>query len=88
MVGREGAPSRPTKPTSIDGGRQAVRERSSPTMEPTPVIVTEMLLRSSNRVDTFPIELSQLRDHVDNGFIHFEGRVNRSRETENFLHGD
>ena len=47
-----------------------------------------MLQRLSNRVDTFSIELSQLRDHVDNGFGHFEGRVNRSRETENFLRGE
>jgi hypothetical protein len=44
-----------------------------------------MLQRLSNRVDTFSIELSQLRDHVDNGFTHFEGRANISRETENFL---
>jgi hypothetical protein len=50
--------------------------------------VTEMLQRLSNRVDTFSIELSQLRDHVDNGFSHFEGRVNRSRETENFHRGE
>jgi hypothetical protein len=57
-------------------------------MEPMSVHVTEMLQCLSNRVDTFPIELSQLRDHVDNGFINFEGRVNRSRETENFLRGE
>jgi hypothetical protein len=55
-------------------------------MEPMSVHVTEMLQRLSNRVDTFSTELSQLlRDHVDDGFIHFEGRVNISRETENFL---
>jgi hypothetical protein len=54
-------------------------------MEPMSVHVTEMLQRLSNRIDTSSIELSQLRDHVDNGFRHFEGRVNRSRETENFL---
>jgi hypothetical protein len=57
-------------------------------MEPMSVHITEMLQRLSNRVDTFSIELSQLRDHVDNGFRHFEGRVNRSRETENFLRGE
>jgi hypothetical protein len=39
-------------------------------MEPLSVHVTEMLQRLSNRVDTFLIELSQLRDHVDNGFRH------------------
>jgi hypothetical protein len=65
-----------------------MREGSSPTMEPMPVHVTEMLQRLSNRVDTFSIDLSQMRDHVDNGFRHFEGRVNRSRETENFLRGE
>jgi len=84
----EGAPSGPTQPTSTDGRRQTVREGSSPTMEPMSVHVTEMLQRLSNRVDTFSTELSQLRDHVDNGFRHFEGRVNRSRETENFLRGE
>jgi hypothetical protein len=57
-------------------------------MEPMSVHITEMLQRLSNRVDTFSIELSQLRDYVDNGFIHFEGRVNNSRETENFLRGE
>jgi hypothetical protein len=50
--------------------------------------VTEMLQRLSNRVASFSIELSQLRDHVDNGFKHFEGLVNRSRETEKFLRGE
>jgi hypothetical protein len=49
----EGAPSRPTQPTSTDGGREAVREGSSPTMEPMSVYVTEMLQRLSNRVETF-----------------------------------
>jgi hypothetical protein len=49
----EGAPSRPTQPTSTDGGRHAMREGSSPTMEPMSVHVTEMLQRLSNRVDTF-----------------------------------
>jgi hypothetical protein len=57
-------------------------------MEPMSVSVIEMLQRLSNRVGTFSIELSQLRDHVDNGFKHFEGRVNGSRETENFLRGE
>jgi hypothetical protein len=57
-------------------------------MEPMSIHVTEMLQRLSNRVDTFSIELSQLRDHVDNGFRHFEGRVNISRQTENFLRGE
>jgi hypothetical protein len=52
------------------------------------VHVTEMLQRLSNRVDTFSIELSELRDHVDNGFRNFEGRVKRSRETDNFLRGE
>jgi hypothetical protein len=52
------------------------------------VNVTEMLQRLSNRVDTFSIELSQVRDHVDSGFGYFEGRVNGSRETENFLRGE
>jgi hypothetical protein len=33
-------------------------------MEPTSVNVTEMLQRLSNRVDTFLIELSQVRDAV------------------------
>jgi hypothetical protein len=84
----EVAPSGPTLPTSTDGGRHEVREGSSHTMEPMSVHVTEMLQRLSNRVDTFSIELSQLRDHVDNGFKHFEGRVNGSRETENFLRGE
>jgi hypothetical protein len=65
-----------------------VREGSSPAMEPMSVHVTAMLQRLSNRVDTFSIELSQLRDHVDNGFRHFEGRVNISRQTENFLRGE
>jgi hypothetical protein len=60
----EGAPSGPTHPTPIDGGRQAMRKGSSPTMEHVSVHVTEMLQRLSNRVDTFSIELSQLRDHV------------------------
>jgi hypothetical protein len=50
--------------------------------------VTEMLQRLSNRVAGFSIELSQLRDHVDNGFKHFKGRVNISRETEKFLRGE
>jgi hypothetical protein len=54
-------------------------------MEPMLVHVTEILQRLSNRVDTFSIELCQVRDHVDNGFIHFEGRDNKSRETEKFL---
>jgi hypothetical protein len=75
----QGAPSGPTHPTSTCGGRHAVREGSSPTMEPMSVHVTEILHRLSSRVDTFSIELSQLRDHVDNGLRHFEGRVNRSR---------
>jgi hypothetical protein len=57
-------------------------------MEPMSVHVTETLQYLSNRVYTFLIELSQVRDHVDNGFIHFEGRVNISRETENFLRGE
>jgi hypothetical protein len=57
-------------------------------MEPMSVHVTEMLQRLNNRVDTFSMELSQMRDHVDNGIWHFEGRVNRSRETENFLRGE
>jgi hypothetical protein len=57
-------------------------------MEPMSVYVTAMLQRLSNRVDTLSIELSQVRDHVDNGFRHFEGRVNISRETENFLRGE
>jgi hypothetical protein len=78
----KGAPSEPTQPTSIDGGRHGVREGSSPTMEPMSVHITEMLQRLSDRVDTFSIELFQLRDHVDNGFKHFEGRVNTSRERE------
>jgi hypothetical protein len=56
-------------------------------MEPMSVNVTEMLQRLSNRVDTFSIELSQLRDNV-HGFKHFEGRVNRSRKTENYLRGE
>jgi hypothetical protein len=81
----EGAPSRPTQPTSTDGERRAMRGESSLTMAPMSVHVTEMLQRLSNRVDTFSIELSQVRDNVDNGFIHFEGRVNKSRETENLL---
>jgi hypothetical protein len=68
----EGAPFRPTQPTSTDGGRAAVRQRSSPTMEPTSVNVTEMLQRLSIRVDTFSIELSQLLDHVDSGFKIFK----------------
>jgi hypothetical protein len=77
----QGAPSGPTQPTSTYGGRHAVREGSSPTMEPMSVHVTEMLQHLSNRVDTyFSIELSQLLDHVDNGFRHFEGRVNISRD--------
>jgi hypothetical protein len=84
----EGAPFGPTQPTSTDCGRHAVQEGSSPTMEPMSVHVTEMLQRPSNRIDTFSIELSQLRDHVDNGFGHFEGRVNRSRGTENFFRGE
>jgi hypothetical protein len=84
----KGAPSGPTQPTLIDGGRHAVREGSSPTMEPMSVHDTVMLQRLSNRVDTFSIELSQIRDHVDNGIRHFEGRVNRSRETGNFLRGE
>jgi hypothetical protein len=74
----EGAPYGPTHPTSADGGRHAVRDGLSPTMEPSSVHVTEMLQRLTNRDDIFSMELSQLRDHVDNGFIHFEGRVNRS----------
>jgi hypothetical protein len=56
-------------------------------MKPMLVNVTEMLQRLSNKVDNFWIDLSQLRDHVDNNIRHFEGRVNRSRETENFLRG-
>jgi hypothetical protein len=56
-------------------------------MEPMSVHVTDMLQCLSNRVDTYSIELFQLRDHVDNGFRHYEGRVNRSRETVNFLRG-
>jgi hypothetical protein len=56
-------------------------------MKPMSVHVTEILQRLSNRVDTFSIELSQLRDHVDNGFRNFEGLVYKSRETENFLRG-
>jgi hypothetical protein len=39
----EGAPSGPTQPTSTDGGRLAMREGSSPTMEPMSVHVTDML---------------------------------------------
>jgi hypothetical protein len=70
---RPEGPSGLTQPTSTDGGRHAVREGSSPTMEPMSVHVTDMLQRLSNRVDTFSIELSQMRDHVDNGFRHFEG---------------
>jgi hypothetical protein len=54
-------------------------------LEPMSVHVTEMRQRQSNRVDTLSIELSQLRDQVDNGFIPFEERVNVSRETENCL---
>jgi hypothetical protein len=42
-------------------------------MEPMSVHVTEMLQRLSNRACTFSIELSQLRDHVDNCFTHVEG---------------
>jgi hypothetical protein len=57
-------------------------------MEPMSVNVAEILQRLSNRVDAFSIELSQLRGHVDNGFRHFEGRVKRSRETENLLRGE
>jgi hypothetical protein len=68
---QEGAPYGPTQPTSTAGLRHAVREGSSPTMEPMSVHVTEMLQRLSNRVDTLSIELSQLRDHVDNGFRKF-----------------
>jgi hypothetical protein len=83
----QGAPSGPTKPTSADGGREARREGSSPTMEPMSVHVTEILQRLSDRVDTFSIELSQHRDYVDNGFTHFKGLVNISRETEKFLRG-
>jgi hypothetical protein len=56
-------------------------------IEPMSVHVTEMLQCLSNRFDTFSIELSQLREHVDNGFKHFVGQVKRSRETENFLRG-
>jgi hypothetical protein len=84
----EGAPFGPAQPASTDGGRQAVRKGSSLTMEPTSVYVTEMLQSLSNRVDTFSIELSQLRDHDDNAFMHFERRVNRSRETEDLLRGE
>jgi hypothetical protein len=84
----DGAPFRPTQPTSTNGGRHVVRERSTPTMEPMSVHVTDMLQCLSNRVDTFSIELSQLRDHVDNGFRHCEGRINISRETETFLRGE
>jgi hypothetical protein len=51
-------------------------------MEPMSVNVAEMLRRLSERVDTFSIELSKLRDHVDDGFRHFEGRVNTSRDGE------
>jgi hypothetical protein len=40
----EGAPSRPTQPTSTDGGGKAVREGSSPTMEPMSVHVTEIVM--------------------------------------------
>jgi hypothetical protein len=57
-------------------------------MEPMSVHVIHMLQRLSNRVDTFSIELSQVRDYVDNGFRHFEGQVNISRETENFFRGE
>jgi hypothetical protein len=57
-------------------------------MEPALTNFTEMLQRLSNRVDSFAIERSQVCDHVDNGFIHFERRVNRSQETENFLRGE
>jgi hypothetical protein len=53
-------------------------------MEPPSLNVTAMLQRLSNRVDTSLVELSQLRDHVDNS----KGRVNRSRETENSLRGE
>jgi hypothetical protein len=64
------------------------RERLSPTMDPALVKVTEMLHRLSDRLDTLSIELSQQRDYVDNGNMHFEGRMNRSRETANFLRGE
>jgi hypothetical protein len=57
-------------------------------MDSMSVNVTETLQRFSKRVDTISIELSQLRGHVDNGFRHFEGRLKRSRETENFLRGE
>jgi hypothetical protein len=40
---QEGPPFGPTQPTSTDGGRHALREGSSPTMEPMPVNVIEML---------------------------------------------
>jgi hypothetical protein len=49
------------------------------------VNVTEMLQRLSTRVDTFLLSYINLRDHVDNDFRHFEGRVNKIRETGNFL---
>jgi hypothetical protein len=53
----EGSPFGRTQPTSTDGGRHALREGSSPTMESMSVHVTEMLHRLRNRVDTFSIEL-------------------------------
>jgi hypothetical protein len=84
----EGAPSGPTRQTSTDGGRHIIRKGSSSTMEPMSIKITELLHRLSNRVYTFSIELSQLRDHVDNGFRHFEGRVNNRRETGNSLRGE
>jgi hypothetical protein len=65
------------QPTSTNGGRQAVREGSSPTMEHALTNITDMLQRLSNGVDIFAIELSQVRDHVDNDFMHCEGRVNK-----------
>jgi hypothetical protein len=57
-------------------------------MEPMLVNVTEMLQRLSNQVNNVSIEQSQLRDHVDKGFRHFEGRADIIRETENFLIGE
>jgi hypothetical protein len=55
----KGAPSGPTQPTSTDGGRQAVREGSSPAMEHVSVHVTEMLQRLSNRDDTSRTQLKR-----------------------------
>jgi hypothetical protein len=56
----EGALSGPTQSTWTHGGRPAMREGLSPTMEPVSVNVTEMLQRLSNRADTFSIEPSLL----------------------------